>query len=195
MVSRTVIVDPEPVFAQGVAATLCGTVLPDLVLGTWGERIAWPGPAGAAVVGVRRFAPEDVDVVLSALRSRTPTIVLGVPSSDKAVVDVLRAGATELLARDCTPADLVHAVRSLCSAERPPVAARPAGPTEPTARELEVTTLLAQGLSNREIAGALFISEHTVRNHLGHVFSKLGVSSRTQAVVRAGQLGWLRLPV
>lgn len=88
----------------------------------------------------------------------------------------------------------MHAVHALHQT-RPRPRRGSTGPTEPTARELEVTTLLAQGLSNREIAGALFISEHTVRNHLGHVFSKLGVSSRTQAVVRAGQLGWLRLPV
>lgn len=175
-------------------ATLTGLVSPDPVIGPWGALIAWPGPAGAAIVGVRRHVSDDAEVVLSALRSNTPTIVLGVPASERAVVDLLRAGAKEVLNRDCTPAELMRAVQGLRRSQ--PTSRRPvaANPTDPTARELEVTTLLAQGMSNREIAGALFISEHTVRNHLGHVFSKLGVSSRTQAVVRAGQMGWLRLP-
>ncbi len=187
-------IDPEPVFAQGVAATLAGFVSPDPVVVSWGSSLAWPGPSGAAIIGVRRHVPEDADVVLAAVKSCTPTIVLGVPASERAVVDLLRAGAKDVLARDCTPADLVHAVQGLRRDRPARLRVKATGPTDPTARELEVTTLLAQGLSNRDIAGALFISEHTVRNHLGHVFSKLGVSSRTQAVVRAGQLGWLRLP-
>jgi DNA-binding NarL/FixJ family response regulator len=177
-----------------VAATLSGVLTPEPVVGAWGSDAAWPGPDGALIMGVRRGFPEDTDVVMVALASRTPTIVLGSPASDRAIVDLRRAGARQVLARDCTPSDLVNAVHTLRRV-RTSVRRTPTGPTEPTARELEVTTLLAQGLSNREIAGALFISEHTVRNHLGHVFSKLGVSSRTQAVVRAGQLGWLRLPV
>ncbi|MFN8214520.1 MAG: response regulator transcription factor [Candidatus Nanopelagicales bacterium] len=181
-------------FAYGVAATLSGLVTPEPVVGTWGGDPALPGPDGALIMGVRRGFPEDTDRVLQALTSATPTIVMGAPMSDSAIVDLRRAGAKQVLARDCSPSDLVQAVQSLRRV-RPSVRRQPTGPTEPTARELEVTTLLAQGLSNREIAGALFISEHTVRNHLGHVFSKLGVSSRTQAVVRAGQLGWLRLPV
>ncbi len=169
-------------------------MLPDPVVGQWGGTVVWPGPSGAAIIGVRRHEAADAEVVLAALKSQTPTIVLGVPAAERAVVDLLRAGAKEVLARDCSTSDLVHAVQNL-RRERP-VARRRASsnPTDPTARELEVTTLLAQGMSNREIANALFISEHTVRNHLGHVFSKLGVSSRTQAVVRAGQVGWLRLP-
>jgi DNA-binding NarL/FixJ family response regulator len=182
------------VFAYGVAATLSGFVTPEPVVGAWGAEPVWPGPDGALIMGVRRGVPEDADVVLEALASATPTIVLGVPASDRAIVDLRRAGAKQVLARDCTPSDLLQAVQALRRV-RPSVRRKANGPTEPTARELEVTSLLAQGLSNREIAGALFISEHTVRNHLGHVFSKLGVSSRTQAVVRAGQLGWLRLPV
>lgn len=186
--------DPEPVFAYGVAAALSGLVCPEPVVGAWGSDPAWPGPDGALIMGVRRGVPEDADIVMAGLASDTPTIVLGAPGSERAVIDLRRAGARQVLARDCTPSDLVHAVQAL-QRVRPSVRRTAAGPTEPTARELEVTTLLAQGLSNREIAGALFISEHTVRNHLGHVFSKLGVSSRTQAVVRAGQLGWLRLPV
>jgi DNA-binding NarL/FixJ family response regulator len=182
------------VFAQGVAATLAGFVLPDPVVGQWGTSVSWPGPSGAAIIGVRRHVIDDADVVMAALKSSTPTIVLGLPASERAVVDLLRAGAKEVLARDCDPSDLVQAVQTL--RRNRPVARRKASsnPTDPTARELEVTTLLAQGMSNREIAAALFISEHTVRNHLGHVFSKLGVTSRTQAVVRAGQIGWLRLP-
>lgn len=189
------IVDPEPLFAHGVAAALSGVVHPDPVVGAWETPVAWPGPSGVAVVGVRRHVGDDTGMVLTSLKSGTPTVVLGVPASEQAVVGLLRAGAREILARDCSPAELVAALRGLL---RRPAASRrapAAGPTDPTARELEVTALLAQGLSNREIANALFISEHTVRNHLCHVFSKLGASSRTQAVVRAGQVGWLQLPV
>jgi DNA-binding NarL/FixJ family response regulator len=101
----------------------------------------------------------------------------------------------QILPRDCPPGDLVAAV-IVARGERP-VADRGVGsgtPGVPTRRELEVMTLLAKGLSNREIAEHLMISEHTVRNHLGHVFGKLAVSSRTQAVVRASEIGWLRLP-
>jgi len=178
-----------------VSSVLSGFSTPDPIVGVWGSSVAWPGANGVAVVGVRRHVEADAEVVLTALRSGTPTIVLGVPGSERAVVDLLRAGVKEILSRDCAPADLVRAMQSLRRGAPMPRRQATSGPTDPTARELEVTTLLAQGMSNREIATALFISEHTVRNHLGHVFAKLGVSSRTQAVVRAGQLGWLRLPV
>ncbi len=195
MVHRTLVMDPEPLFAHGIVATLHGMLSPEPTVSPWGVSVAWPGPHGAAIVGVRRHVAQDADVVMEALRSHTPTIVVGVPGSDRAVVDLVRAGAKEVLARDCSPSDLILAVQSL---RRGQVTVRQSaavcGPNEPTARELEVTTLLAQGMSNRQIAANLFISEHTVRNHLGHVFNKLGVNSRTQAVVRAGQIGWLRLP-
>lgn len=182
-------------FAHGVAATLSGLITPEPLVGQWGASIPWPGPSGAAIIGVRRHVATDTDVVLSALKSLTPTIVLGVPAADWTLVDLLRAGAKEVLARDCSTSDLLHAVQTL-RRDRPGGRRRAMNsPTDPTARELEVTELLAKGMTNREIAGALFISEHTVRNHLGHVFAKLGVSSRTQAVVRAGQVGWLRLPL
>ena len=189
------VLDPEPLFANGVASVLSGFITPDPVIGHWGQSVAWPGATGVAVVGVRRHSGGDAEVVLEALRSGTPTIVLGVPTSEREVVELLRAGAKEILPRDCATADLVRAVQTLRKDAPTPRRQATTSPTEPTARELEVITLLAHGMSNREIAGALFISEHTVRNHLGHVFAKLGVSSRTQAVVRAGQRGWLRLPV
>ena len=61
------------------------------------------------------------------------------------------------------------------------------------ARELEVLTLAARGMSNKEIAGELTVSERTVQTHLVNIFKKLGVSSRTQAVLYALRRGWLCL--
>ncbi len=58
-----------------------------------------------------------------------------------------------------------------------------------TARELDVLVLVADGLSNRDIAGRLGISEHTVKFHLASIFGKLGVSTRTEAVQRGLRLG------
>lgn len=150
---------------------------------TWGSAISWPGPSGAAVVGVLQSS--DVDVVAMAVASRTPTVVVGADAT------LLSAGVRAVLARDCQPQDVVRAVQALARRPAKRAEKRPEGLT---ARELEVVTLLARGMTNREIAGELFISEHTVRNHVGHLFAKLGVSSRTQAVLRAGELGWLRLP-
>lgn len=60
-----------------------------------------------------------------------------------------------------------------------------------TARELEILTLVAQGLSNREIATHLFVSENTVKTHCARAFDKLGASRRTQAVQRGKDLGLL----
>ena len=84
--------------------------------------------------------------------SRTPTIVLGVPAAERAVVDLLRAGAKEVL--PATAAPRIWSMRCRTCVVNRPVARRRASssPTDPTARELEVTTLLAQGMSNREIA-------------------------------------------
>jgi DNA-binding NarL/FixJ family response regulator len=164
---------------------LSGHLSPVPAVVAWGARTRWPGTAGAAIIGVRADAVADLEVVRSAVVSQTPVIVVG---GDGRVVD----GVREVLGRDCQPHDLVGAVLVLL--RQRPQAASGSPRTEPTRRELEVVTLLAQGLSNREIAEKLFISEHTVRNHLGHVFGKLGVSSRTQAVLKAGEVGWLRLP-
>lgn len=64
---------------------------------------------------------------------------------------------------------------------------------ELTAREAEVLALLAQGLGNRAIAARLFLSETTVRTHVGHILDKLGCHSRTNAVVMAYRSGLVRL--
>lgn len=181
------VTDPEPMFAQGLVAVLAPLLSPPPVLATWGAAIRWPGPSGVAVIGVRRKMPSDLEVVAAAVASRTPTIVVGAEN------EYLSSGVQQVLSRDCQPSELAYAVQTLPKRPRARRAASAAA-SDPTSRELDVMELLAQGMTNREIANALFISEHTVRNHLGHIFTKLGVSSRTQAVMKAGRLGWLRLP-
>lgn len=167
---------------------------PDPVFADWGSLVPWPGPRGAAIVGVRRNVLTDTEVVLAALAAQTPVIVVGSPGNTRGVTELRDAGVRHILARDCAPREVLAAL--LAVRKEGPAVSRLTGsnPIAPTRRELEVVTLLAKGLSNRDIASQLFISEHTVRNHLGHVFAKLDVSSRTQAVLKAGEMGWLRLP-
>ena len=66
--------------------------------------------------------------------------------------------------------------------------------TQLTAREVEILQLLAEGLDNTAIAESLTITKRTVQNHIHNIYSKLGVSSRTEAVLHALRQGWARLP-
>jgi DNA-binding NarL/FixJ family response regulator len=129
---------------------------------------------------------------------------------DEYVYDALRAGASGFLLKDAPPEDLVQAVRVVARGEGliapsitkrliEEIAQRPPQHTAPpealrslTQRELEVLQLVARGLSNQEIAKELFVSETTVKTHVGRVLMKLGVRDRVQAVVLAYELGIVR---
>lgn len=126
---------------------------------------------------------------------------------DEAVYAAARAGASGFLLKDAVPGDLIRAIHAVAAGEGwldPTVtrkllkefAARP----EPllrttdeirqlTAREREVFVLIGHGLSNAEIAARLFISEATVKTHLGRVLIKLGLRDRSQAIVAAYRNG------
>jgi two-component system, NarL family, response regulator LiaR len=92
-------------------------------------------------------------------------------------------------------------IRETVVVKEVPVPAEASGPFAPnaarqqtlgiTARELEILTLVARGLSNREIATQLFVSENTVKTHCARVFDKLGAARRTQAVQRGKEMGLL----
>jgi len=134
-------------------------------------------------------------------------IILTTFDLDEYVLAGLRAGASGFLLKDTLAADLLSAVRVVASGEAvaaPSVTRRliahflgSAAPppvadgrlTALTARELEVLTLVARGLSNVEIAAALFLSESTVKTHLGRVFTKLGLRDRVQAVILGYECG------
>lgn len=119
--------------------------------------------------------------------------------------DILRAieaGATGYRLKDATAEELVQAIRAAAAGQSvfaPPVASRVIGrmraPGEEalTTRRIEIFEQVARGHSNREIGAALFISEATVKTHVLHIFGKLAVQDRTEAVTVALYGGILRL--
>jgi DNA-binding NarL/FixJ family response regulator len=126
---------------------------------------------------------------------------------DEYVFEALRAGASGFLLKDLPREDLVAAVRVVAAGDAllaPQVtrrlieefARRPApGGADPgalealTARERETLGLLARGLTNAELAAALYVSEHTVKTHVGNVLAKLGLRDRIHAVILAYEIG------
>jgi DNA-binding NarL/FixJ family response regulator len=126
---------------------------------------------------------------------------------DEYVYDAMKAGASGFLLKDLRPEQLAEAVRVAAAGDAllapsitrrlieefvrrpPPGAGPPAELSELTERELEVLRLIARGLSNAEIAAKLFLSEATVKTHVTHVLTKLGLRDRVQAVVFAYESG------
>jgi DNA-binding NarL/FixJ family response regulator len=146
--------------------------------------------------------------ILESVDPDHPIAVLMLTTFDlnEYVYEALRAGASGFLLKDVMPEDLIAAVRVVAAgdgliaptitkrlieqvARMAPPSAPPAGLAELTPRELEVLTLVARGLSNRELAAELVISEATVKTHVKRVLSKLGARDRVQAVVVAYEAG------
>jgi len=147
---------------------------------------------------------------VKALRPETAILILTAYSDDQFVYSLLEAGAAGYLLKSIRSPELVDAVRALQAGEsvlHPTIArkvlnrfvsssekAKKGEPSEAlTQREMDILRLVTRGLSNKEIADELFLSMRTVQGHLGSIFSKLGVGSRTEAVVRALKEGWITL--
>jgi DNA-binding NarL/FixJ family response regulator len=148
---------------------------------------------------------------LVAAGAEARVLILTTFDLDEHVFDALRAGASGFLLKDVQPAQLVDAVRVVARGEAllaPTVTRRlldrfahslPGAPEPPrpelaelTDREREVLALLAEGLSNSELAARLFLSETTVKTHVSSILRKLGLRDRVQAVVLAYQAGLVR---
>jgi DNA-binding NarL/FixJ family response regulator len=155
------------------------------------------------VEATRRLAGPDV-------ADPARVLILTTFDLDEYVVDGLRAGASGFLLKDVPPEELVQAIRVIAAGDAliaPSITRRlldrfarvlPTGtgvPTPPpglgtlTDRELEVLQLVARGLSNNEIAGELYVSETTVKTHVGRILTKLHLRDRVQAVVLAYDIG------
>jgi DNA-binding NarL/FixJ family response regulator len=127
-------------------------------------------------------------------------LVLTNYDTDADILGAIEAGASGYLLKDAPPGELVAAIRAAAAGESalaPAVASRldasqRSADQRLTVREAEVLALVAAGSTNREIGQALFHSEATVKSHLVHIFTKLGVGSRTAAVAKARELGVIR---
>jgi DNA-binding NarL/FixJ family response regulator len=206
---RVLIVDDHPVVREGMRALLqsqpefevvgdapsgdvaverAGELLPDVVL----MDLRMPGVDGAAATAEITTRYPQVHV-----------LVVTTYDSDADILRAVEAGATGYLLKDTPSDELYAAVRAAARGETvlaPAVAARlvtrlrePAHATL-TAREIEVLSCVARGLTNADVGRELFISEATVKTHLLRSFAKLGVDDRTAAVTVAISQGVLRNP-
>jgi DNA-binding NarL/FixJ family response regulator len=167
----------------GEALTLAAALRPDVIL----MDLRMPGLDG--VTTIRQLAARGIPARI---------LVLTTYDTDSDVVPAIEAGATGYLLKDSSREELYRAVRAAYRGESilaPSVATRLMSqlrsPVQEalSERELEVLTLIAQGLTNREAAARLFISEATVKTHLIHIYTKLDVNDRAAAVAMAYERG------
>ncbi len=172
------------------AIQLTETLLPDLVL----MDIHMPGINGIeATARIRTQHPRTAILIVTML-------------DDDSVFAAMRAGARGYLLKGAEPAETLRAIRAVASGEaifspgaakhvmdyfvHPPVApVNPAALSQLSEREREVLTLIAQGLTNTAIAERLVLSPKTVRNYISEIYSKLQVTDRLQAALRARESG------
>ena len=130
-----------------------------------------------------------------SIKARYPDVPLAVvTSSDAAEYEerCMEAGANAFIEKTNNPNQIIAALRELLAPEDEDEASAPANvPTKLSKRQKQLILMLDQGLSNRDIAEKLSISEHTVKVHFWRLFRRLGVNSRTQALHFARTNGWL----
>jgi DNA-binding NarL/FixJ family response regulator len=160
------------------------------------------------LMDLRMPVMDGIEATARIARATTARVIaLTTFDTDEHVAKVIRAGAIGYLLKDVTADGLLEAVRRAAAgesvvapavlvrmmehfSERPPVPPQPLpGLDELSAREREILALIGEGRSNTEIAGELFISMATVKSHVRHVFAKLGLRDRVQAVVAARAAG------
>jgi two-component system NarL family response regulator len=153
------------------------------------------------LLDLRMPVMEGVEAVRQ-IRERDPrarVIVLTTYDTDDEISRALKAGAKAYVLKDISADHLVACIRDVLAGKTylaPSAAAKLAeGVTrvQLTPREMSALRLMADGRSNKEIANELSITERTVKTHLGHLFEKLGVTSRTEAIKVATRRGLVRL--
>lgn len=204
---RVVIVDDHPVVRAGLKALLRGEpdfeVLGDCATGEqaieWCEREAVDLVLMDLQLGTGLQGSEATKV-LRGLASPPHVLIVTNYDTDADILSAVESGASGYLLKDAPPSELIAAARAAAkgaSALSPAVAhrletRRDSVGSALSAREIEVLVLVAAGKSNRQIGRELFLSEATVKSHLVHIFTKLGVTSRTHAVAAARTAGALR---
>ncbi|GAA2643460.1 response regulator transcription factor [Streptomyces vastus] len=208
---RVLVVDDQRLIRDGIASLL--SIRPGIaVVGTavdGRDAVAKTLELGPDVVLMDVRMPEmDGVEAVAVLRGRAPecrVVMLTTFDDEEYVVQALRAGAHGYLLKDLPAEELAHAVRLAragvtqldSSVARHLTAALPTPrPTEAPSvvlspRETDILRLVAQGHTNREIATRLYLSEGTVKNHVSRILTRLALRDRTQAALRARDLGLL----
>ena len=204
---RTLVVDDHELFRRGLISLLQGRPGVEVV-----------GDAARGVDAVRISAELDPEVVLMDLNMpgmtgieatqrikitapRARVVILTAIDNEPQLLGAILAGACGYILKDAPTEQIVEGIKAAARGESlisPPVATRllahvrnpvPLIQDDLTARELEVLDLLVQGLENREIGIALYLSQHTIKNHVSNILTKLHVANRVQAAVKAVRTG------
>ena len=190
--------------AEGRAALeMAGMTSPNVVL----MDLSLPAPGGLETTQrIRREYPA------------VAVIAMAQDEDEESLFASIKAGAAAFVIKDISPEDLIHVIRRVSQGEflindkvfsKPAVASRVLkefrelavygqeaqpifAPLSP--REVEILDNIAQGMTNKQVAYALSISEQTVKNHMSSILRKLAVNDRTQAVVYAMRQGWIKIP-
>jgi DNA-binding NarL/FixJ family response regulator len=203
--ATVLVVDDHALVRTGVANIISNE--PDLLV------VAEAANGVEAIAAFERFRPdvtlldlrmpvmEGVEAVRQ-IRLRDPNakvIVLTTYDTDEDITRALKAGAKAYVLKDISVSGLIGCIHDVLAGKTylaPTAAAKLAegvARVQLTPRELSTLRLMADGRSNKEIANVLGISERTVKTHLGHLFDKLGVTSRTEAAKVAARRGLVRL--
>jgi DNA-binding NarL/FixJ family response regulator len=212
---RVLVADDQTVVREGLRTLL--SLLPDIEVvataadGQQALELARRHHPDVVLMDLRMPRVDGVEAtrLVRAELPQTQVVVLTTYADDESIMGALQAGARGYLTKDAGAEEIRRAIEAVTAGDalmEPAVQARlldaiargsqPAAAPSPTAlpdgltrREAEVLALIAQGLSNQEIASRLFVSEATVKTHINNLFSKTGVRDRAQAVAYAYRHG------
>lgn len=204
MTTTVLLVDDHPVVRTGLRAVLdAGTAVSILAEAASGEealRLAEHLQPDVVLCDLRLGAGMDGIETTQALRQLEPApavLMLSTYDRDADILGAMDAGAAGYLLKEATPETIIDGIQRVAAGETvlaPEMTTRVlAGMRNPlpdlTEREREVLRLLATGATNKEMARQLFVAEATVKSHLVHIFTKLGVDNRARAVAVATETG------
>jgi DNA-binding NarL/FixJ family response regulator len=222
--TKILIVDDHPMFRVGIREILLRENDFDIVGEAEDARRAFEMAQAESpdivLMDLSLPAPGGIEIT-QRIKRELPSvgiICLAMSEDEDQLFDAIKAGAAAFILKDVGPDDLVTIIRRVSAGEylindkvfaKPSVASRVLkefrdlavygqsdtpifAPLSP--REVEILDNIAQGMTNKQVAYALSISEQTVKNHMSSILRKLSVNDRTQAVVYAMKQGWIRMP-
>ncbi|WP_286951379.1 MULTISPECIES: response regulator transcription factor [Aminobacterium] len=206
MTIRVVLADDHPLTRAGLSAYLQQENSIELVGEAEDGEKAWELivdlKPDVALLDIRMPGEDGVSIARRIKEEKLPVIPVMLTSYDahQYVVASLRAGARGFILKTSTPQDLIRAIQTvvqgglyLDSEVATVVGDRELVPESLSAREREVLVLASKGLSSKEVAGELFISERTVQTHLASIYDKLGARNKTEALLLALKYGVVTL--